>query len=91
MNIYECVRKYGNSNAWRYFNEVFDFLPIAALVDNRIFCIHGGLSPEARTIDQIRLIDRFQDIPHEGAFCDLIWGEPDEIETWELGRRGAGW
>lgn len=87
----ECVRKYGNANPWKYCTEVFDYLTIAALVDNKILCIHGGLSPEIRTIDQIRVIDRKVEIPHEGAFCDLMWSDPDDIETWSMSPRGAGW
>jgi serine/threonine-protein phosphatase 6 catalytic subunit len=87
----ECVRKYGNANPWKYCTEVFDYLTIAALVDNKILCIHGGLSPEIRTIDQIRIIDRKVEIPHEGAFCDLMWSDPDDIETWSMSPRGAGW
>ena len=47
----ECVRKYGNANPWKYCTEVFDYLTIAAIVDNKILCIHGGLSPEIRTLD----------------------------------------
>ena len=46
----ECIRKYGNANVWRWLTEVFDYLPICAVVDNRFFCLHGGLSPD---IDQI--------------------------------------
>jgi len=53
--------------------------------------VHGGLSPEVRTIDQMRLIDRKQEIPHEGAFCDLMWSDPDDIDTWAVSPRGAGW
>jgi len=87
----ECVRKYGNSNPWKYCTDVFDYLTIAALVDNKVLCIHGGLSPEIRTIDQIRTIDRKIEIPHEGAFCDLMWSDPDSIESWAVSPRGAGW
>lgn len=39
------------------------------VIDGSILCVHGGLSPEIRTIDQIRVIARAQEIPHEGAFC----------------------
>jgi diadenosine tetraphosphatase ApaH/serine/threonine PP2A family protein phosphatase len=54
----ECMRKYGNANPWRYCVEVFDHLSLAAVIDGRVLCIHGGLSPEIRTLDQIRTIDR---------------------------------
>ena len=56
-----------------------DFLPISALIDNSIFCIHGGLSPDIRTLDQIRLIERNGEIPHDGPFCDMMWSDPDDI------------
>lgn len=87
----ECQRKYGNANAWKYCCEVFDYLTIAALIDGEILCVHGGLSPGIRTLDQIRTVDRRQEIPHEGAFCDLMWSDPEDIETWAVSPRGAGW
>lgn len=87
----EIVRKYGNSNPWSYCIEVFDLLPIGAVVDGEVLCLHGGLSPEIRTIDQIRTIERNIEIPHDGPFCDLMWSDPDNIETWVLSNRGAGW
>ena len=46
---------------------------------------------DVRTIDQMRMIDRKMEIPHEGAFCDLMWSDPDDIETWAVSPRGAGW
>lgn len=85
------MRKYGNANPWKYCTEVFDYLGIGAIVDSKIFCIHGGLSPEIKTIDQTRLIDRRMEIPHEGPFCDLMWSDPEDIETWAMSPRGAGW
>lgn len=70
---------------------MFDYLGIGAVVEGKIFCIHGGLSPEIKTIDQVRLIDRRMEIPHEGPFCDLMWSDPEDIETWAMSPRGAGW
>eukprot|EP00741_Cyanophora_paradoxa_P011777 tig00020563_g11381.t1 len=87
----ECQRKYGNANAWKYCTDVFDYLTLAAVIDGRILCVHGGLSPDIRTLDQIRTINRRQEIPHEGSFCDLMWSDPEEIETWAVSPRGAGW
>ena len=55
-----------------------------------VLCVHGGLSPLVETIDRIRLLDRKQEVPHEGAMCDLLWSDPDEIDGWGLSPRGAG-
>ena len=71
--------------------EVFDLLPLGAIINGEVLCVHGGLSPEIRTIDQIRSIERNVEIPNEGAFCDLMWSDPHNIETWVLSTRGAGW
>jgi len=87
----EVQQKYGNPNAWKYCCQVFDYLTLAALIDGKVLCVHGGLSPEIRTLDQIRIIQRNQEIPHEGAFCDLMWSDPEDIETWQVSPRGAGW
>lgn len=87
----EIDRKYGNPNPWTYCTEVFDYLPLGAIIDGSILCIHGGLSPEIRTIDQIRIINRNMEIPPDGPFCDLMWSDPDDIETWKTNPRGAGY
>ena len=55
-----------------------------------MLCVHGGLSPLIDSIDKIRLLDRKQEVPHEGAMCDLLWSDPDDIEGWGLSPRGAG-
>ena len=87
----EITRKYGNANAWEYFTEIFDYMPLAALVEGKLFCVHGGLSPFLFTVDQIRLIPRKMEIPRVGGFCDLLWSDPDDIETWLNSPRGAGY
>jgi len=86
----ECQRKYGSSNVWRWCCEVFDYLALGAMVDGRVFCVHGGLSPNLQGIDQIRAIDRKQEVPHDGPMCDLLWSDPDDIQGWGLSPRGAG-
>jgi serine/threonine-protein phosphatase PPG1 len=40
----ECSRKYGNANVWHYFTDMFDFLTLSVVIDNQIFCVHGGRS-----------------------------------------------
>ena len=64
---------------------------LSVLIDNRIFCVHGGLSPAIRNIDEVRYIDRKQEVPHEGPMCDLLWSDPEEVEGWGLSPRGAGY
>jgi serine/threonine-protein phosphatase 6 catalytic subunit len=87
----ECSQKYGGPGVWAQCCQVFDCLPLAATIDNRIFCVHGGLSPEITVIDQLALIQRCQEIPQEGAFCDLMWADPEEVDGWAQSARGAGW
>lgn len=76
----ECMRKYGSSYVWRLCCNVFDYLALSALVGgpNGVFCVHGGLSPSIKKINQIRVIDRKQEVPHDGPMCDLLWSDPDE-------------
>ncbi|KDR78136.1 hypothetical protein GALMADRAFT_94662 [Galerina marginata CBS 339.88] len=87
----ECQQKYGSATVWKTCCGVFDFLNLAAIIDGTTLCVHGGLSPDIRTLDSIRTLSRAQEIPHEGAFCDLMWSDPDDIENWAVSPRGAGW
>jgi serine/threonine-protein phosphatase 6 catalytic subunit len=87
----ECMKKYGNANLWRICCRIFDLMPIGALIDNEVLCIHGGLSPDIGTVDQMRTIERDQEIPQRGGFCDLMWSDPDDIDWWAISPRGAGW
>lgn len=87
----ECLRKYGNANVWKYFTDLFDYLPLTALIENQIFCLHGGLSPSIDTLDNIRSLDRIQEVPHEGPMCDLLWSDPDDRCGWGISPRGAGY
>jgi len=87
----ECLRKYGSVNVWRYCTEIFDYLSLSALIDDKVLCVHGGLSPSITSLDQIRAIDRKMEVPHEGAMCDLLWSDPEDIDGWGLSPRGAGY
>mmetsp|Transcript_17005 Transcript_17005/g.48846 ORF Transcript_17005/g.48846 Transcript_17005/m.48846 type:complete len:242 (-) Transcript_17005:115-840(-) len=87
----ECLRKYGSATVWKLFTDLFDYLPLSAVVDHSIFCPHGGLSPSIDTLDHIRTLDRVQEIPHEGPMCDLFWSDPDDRSGWGISPRGAGY
>ncbi|KAF8341035.1 Metallo-dependent phosphatase-like protein [Amanita rubescens] len=87
----ECQQKYGSAAVWKACCNVFDYLNLAAIIDGTTLCVHGGLSPDIRSLDQIRILSRAQEIPHEGAFCDLMWSDPDDIDNWAVSPRGAGW
>lgn len=75
----------------RLFTDLFDYLPLTALIDNQIFCLHGGLSPSIDSLDNIRALDRIQEVPHEGPMCDLLWSDPDDRCGWGISPRGAGY
>jgi len=87
----ECIRKYGNANPWKYCVEVFDYLNLAALVDGKVFCVHGGLSPSLRSVDQIQVLERAQEIPNDGPYSDMMWSDPEDIQMWAVSPRGAGY
>jgi serine/threonine-protein phosphatase PPG1 len=71
---------------------MFDYLPLAALIDNQFLCIHGGLSPGINKIDQIRVLDRFKEIPNEGPLTNLLWSDPDTTrDGYGYSPRGAGY
>lgn len=38
----ECSRKYGNANVWHFFTDMFDFLTLSVVINDQIFCVHGG-------------------------------------------------
>eukprot|EP00747_Dinoflagellata_sp_TGD_P187398 gnl/TRDRNA2_/TRDRNA2_45036_c0_seq1.p1 gnl/TRDRNA2_/TRDRNA2_45036_c0~~gnl/TRDRNA2_/TRDRNA2_45036_c0_seq1.p1 ORF type:complete len:322 (-),score=61.07 gnl/TRDRNA2_/TRDRNA2_45036_c0_seq1:114-1079(-) len=87
----ECLRKYSSPSAWKGFTDLFDYLPLTALVENKIFSQHGGLSPSIDNLDDVRQLDRIQEVPHEGAMCDLLWSDPEDRLGWGVSPRGAGY
>jgi diadenosine tetraphosphatase ApaH/serine/threonine PP2A family protein phosphatase len=87
----ECLVTYGHSGIWTLCNEVFDLLPMGALIDRRVFSVHGGLSPKITLIESIALLSRQQELPSSGPLCDLCWSDPGDTENWRENQRGAGW
>jgi diadenosine tetraphosphatase ApaH/serine/threonine PP2A family protein phosphatase len=146
----ECLRKYGSARIWQVLTDLFDFLPLSAVIENQLFCPHAGgwvggqvvrraprlgrpradllaaaaalwtcplrrslqllpwqsppppqhthtiprhppgLSPSMDTLDQINQLHRFEEVPHEGPMCDLLWSDPDDRMGWGISPRGEG-
>jgi len=84
----ECKRRY-NIKIWKNFVDLFNCLPIAACIDDKIFLVHGGLSPELKNIEDIKKIMRPTDVAEEGLLCDLLWSDP-ENSTKEWGENDRG-
>ncbi|VDQ09021.1 unnamed protein product [Trichobilharzia regenti] len=85
----ECKRRF-SIRLWKTFTDCFNCLPIAAIVDSKIFCCHGKLSPVLYSINQIRHIMRPSAIPYEGLLCNILWSDPDkDIIDWAENDRGV--
>jgi serine/threonine-protein phosphatase PP1 catalytic subunit len=85
----ECKRRY-NVRIWKSFTELFNYLPVAAIIDDKILCMHGGLSPELKNIQSISDISRPTDIPDTGLLCDLLWSDPDkDVVEYDENDRGV--
>ncbi|KAG6890421.1 serine/threonine protein phosphatase Pzh1 [Termitomyces sp. Mi166 len=87
----ECKRRC-NIKTWKTFIDVFNCLPIAAIVASKIFCVHGGLSPSLHSMDDIKRITRPTDVPDFGLLNDLLWSDPsDTALDWEDNERGVSY
>merc|ERR1719370_588988 len=73
----ECLVKY-NEEIYEACMTTFDALPLCALMNEQFLCVHGGISPEIQTLEDIKHINRFREPPAEGAMCDLVWSDPVE-------------
>ena len=73
----ECKKRF-SIKLWKTFTDSFNCLPVAAILDDKIICMHGGLGPDLETVDKIRNIIRPTDVPERGLLCDLLWSDPDD-------------
>ncbi|PUU78664.1 Metallo-dependent phosphatase-like protein [Tuber borchii] len=73
----ECKHKY-SERVYEACMDSFCALPLAAVMNKQFLCIHGGLSPELQTLDDLRSIDRFREPPTHGLMCDILWADPLE-------------
>lgn len=73
----ECLHKY-SLNVYKALLASFNTLPLAAIMSNQFFCVHGGISPELESLDDIIELNRFREPPSRGLMCDLLWADPIE-------------
>jgi len=75
----ECLYKY-DQDIYDLFMDSFDLMPLACVINGKFLALHGGISPELKTLDDINKIDRFKEPPKQGIFCDLLWSDPVDNE-----------
>jgi serine/threonine-protein phosphatase PP1 catalytic subunit len=88
----ECAKRYPGSGMFVKFVEVFKWLPMAAIIGDRIFCVHGGLSPDLTDLNMLRGSERPLDVSSDSMLSDLLWADPNtEINGYEDSERGTGY
>ena len=76
----ETIRKY-DEDFYNLMMELFDSMPLSAIVNKKYLCVHGGISPDLKKIENFENINRFKEPPTEGLFCDLLWSDPLDDEA----------
>ncbi|KAJ6245337.1 serine/threonine-protein phosphatase pp1 isozyme 2 [Anaeramoeba flamelloides] len=85
-------RKYYSTKLWKLFLSCFQCLPLSAIIDDKIFCVHGGLSPNLTSLNQIKNIKRPKEVKDHGLVCDLLWSDPSpKNKEWGLNERGVSY
>jgi serine/threonine-protein phosphatase PP1 catalytic subunit len=88
--FYEEVKRRYNIKLWKRCCDMFNYLPLAATIDDKIFCVHAGLSPKMASLEAIAEIKRPCEVPEEGLVCDLLWSDPElGIKGWAENDRGV--
>ena len=88
--FYDECKKRLSIKAWKSFCNLFDHLPLTALIDNKILCMHGGISKELINISQLKSFKRPMEVPDKGLLCDLLWSDPSEnVVLWGNNERGV--
>ncbi|EAY05934.1 Serine/threonine protein phosphatase PP1-gamma catalytic subunit, putative [Trichomonas vaginalis G3] len=85
----ECETRF-SIDIWKLFCDTFNYLPLVAIIEDKYFCVHGGISPYIDSLDQIKSIERPYEVPESGIICDLLWSDPDcDAGSWEENSRGT--
>jgi serine/threonine-protein phosphatase 5 len=86
----EVTAKYSATMA-DMFTQVYNFLPLCHLLNNRVLVMHGGLfSSDEVTIDDLRKVERNRQPPEEGIMCELLWSDPQVQNGRSPSKRGVG-
>jgi serine/threonine-protein phosphatase PP1 catalytic subunit len=85
----ECKRRY-SVKLWKTFTDLFNCFPIAACIDDKIFLVHGGISPYLSSVEDLTRIRRPTDVPEQGLLCDILWSDPTTSKKpWDVNERGV--
>eukprot|EP00045_Choanoeca_perplexa_P013287 m.150037 g.150037 ORF g.150037 m.150037 type:complete len:333 (-) comp16306_c0_seq1:1294-2292(-) len=86
----DCKRRY-SIRLWKTFGSLFNHLPPAAVIQDKILCVHGGLSPDLQSLDQLRSLKLPTDVKDGSLLSDVLWSDPDgDITGWGENDRGVG-
>ncbi|KHG21886.1 Serine/threonine-protein phosphatase BSL1 [Gossypium arboreum] len=93
----ECIERMGENDgiwAWTRFNQLFNYLPLAALIEKKIICMHGGIGRSIHSVEQIEKLERPITMDAGSIILmDLLWSDPtenDSIEGLRPNARGPG-
>ncbi|CAJ1964046.1 unnamed protein product [Cylindrotheca closterium] len=87
----ECGRKYSNK-LYKAFVKAFNCLPVVAVIDETVVCMHAGISPSLMDLDEVNKKERPCEIPEEGWMCDFVWADPDpDVKGFEESDRGVSY
>lgn len=95
--FYESCKRVYSIKLWMQFTTMYNYMPVSAIIDDKILCMHGGLSPELENPKQILNLQRPLDVPDAGLLCDILWSDPEEnskrndgdTENWQENNRGV--
>jgi diadenosine tetraphosphatase ApaH/serine/threonine PP2A family protein phosphatase len=87
----EILERYGEDTIWASVDAIFQCMPLAALVDDALLCLHGGIGPRIHTLDDIRAIRLPLETFHDANVEALVWSDPvDETQMFAESERGRG-
>ena len=89
---YEVLEQFSDAAMWDQFNDMFAWLPLAAIINNQVFCVHGGLSPLLTSLDVIdKVVMPVQNYENYQLIADLVWSDPREDSSgYTMNQRGSG-